>query len=289
MPAQVSAFKDAPIPAAAGIGLRAEHYRDLCAELPAVGWLEVHSENYFGAGGAPHHYLARLRRHYPLSFHGVGMSIGSADRPDAAHLARLKELIGEYSPGLVSEHLSWSSIDGEFINDLLPLPYTGESLRHLVEQVDFVQHTLGCKILLENASTYLQYEESEIPEWEFINSVAQKSGCGILLDVNNVFVNARNHGFDPFQYLERIDTRHVGEMHLAGHSVKNFGATEVRIDTHNREVSDDVWRLYGHALAHHGATPTLIEWDADLPPLAVLLGEAAAAQSMLEQHHARAA
>ena len=279
----------APIPASAGVGLRAEHYRDISEQLPPVGWLEVHSENYFGEGGVPHHYLTRLRADYPVSFHGVGMSIGTTDKLDTEHLNSLKDLIHRYQPGMVSEHLSWSSVDGRFYNDLLPLPYTEESLRHLADQVNYVQDFLNHRILIENASTYLEYTDSTIPEWEFINSLAEQTGCGILLDVNNVFVSARNHGFDPARYIRKINKHHVGEIHLAGHTVKTFGETEVRIDTHNCLVCDEVWELYGGALKRLGPRPTLLEWDTDLPPLEVLLREAATAQSMIEQQNARAA
>ena len=191
LPARVAA----PIPARAGIGLRAEHYREVVATRPAVGWFEVHSENYFGDGGAPHHYLEQVRRDYPLSLHGVGLSLGSADELNRTHLEKLKALIQRYEPGLVSDHLSWSSVDGRYLNDLLPLPYTGESLRHVAAHVSAAQDFLGREILIENPSSYLQYRHSDMGEAEFLAELSARSGCGILLDVNNIYVSASNHGF----------------------------------------------------------------------------------------------
>lgn len=278
-----------PIPARAGIGLRAEHYEAVLATLPPVGWLEVHSENYFGAGGKPLTYLERARAHYPLSLHGVGLSIGSTDPLDRRHLAQLKALIERFEPALVSEHLSWSSVGGRYFNDLLPLPYTEEALTHLIERVGQVQDTLGRQILIENPSSYLQYVDSVIPEWEFLVELAARSGCGVLLDVNNIYVSARNHGFDASAYLRAIPRRAVQEIHLAGFTINRFENAEILIDTHNRPIWPEVWALYRQAVARFGPMPTLIEWDTDLPELAVLVAEAHQADAILEERHARAA
>ncbi len=278
-----------PIPARAGIGLRAAHYRDVIEQQPAIGWLEVHSENYFGGGGKPLHYLETVRADYPLSLHGVGLSLGSTDPLNFGHLAQLKKLIRRVEPGLVSEHLSWSSVDWRYFNDLLPLPYTVESLAHVSERVARVQDYLGRQILVENISSYLQYAESTLPEAEFLAELARRSGCGILLDVNNVYVSACNHGFDAETYLANIPRERVQEMHLAGFTRKQFDDGEILIDTHNRPVAPDVWRLYETAVRRFGCVPTLIEWDSDLPALAVLLEEANKADTILEETHALAA
>jgi len=272
-----------PIPACAGIGLRAVHCREVLESLPATGWLEVHSENYFGKGGSPHAYLEALRAHYPLSLHGVGLSLGSADPLELGHLEKLLALIERYEPGLVSEHLSWGAIDGRHFNDLLPLPYTEEALDHVSGRVSEAQERLGRRILLENPSTYLRFTHSTIAEAEFLSELARRSGCGILLDVNNIYVSARNHGLDPYAYLRAVHPRDVEEIHLAGFTVKRFDTAELLIDTHSRPVDPEVWALYRAALEVLGPLPTLIEWDKDLPPLEILLGEAARAQSMLEE------
>jgi hypothetical protein len=273
----------APIPAAAGIGLRGPHCQELMASLPALGWLEVHSENYFGAGGPPHACLEALRPHYPLSLHGVGLSLGSVDPLDLDHLERLHALVRRYQPGLVSEHLSWGAVGGRHFHDLLPLPYTEEALDHCIERVERVQERLGRQILLENPSTYLRFVHSTIPEAEFLSQLARRSGCGILLDVNNLYVSARNHGFDAHAYVRDIRPEDVGEIHLAGFTHKRFPDGEILIDTHSRPVHPEVWSLYRAALARLGPRPTLIEWDSELPPLAVLLDEAARARAILEE------
>jgi uncharacterized protein (UPF0276 family) len=275
-----------PIPAKAGIGLRAQHYREVLERRPAVAWLEVHSENYFGDGGAPLYYLERIRAHYLLSLHGVGLSLGSTDPLNIGHLNKLKMLIERFEPALVSEHLSWSSIGGRHLNDLLPLPYTEEALAHMVARVAEVQERLGRQILVENPSTYLQYEFSVIPEQEFISELARRSGCGILLDVNNLYVSAVNHGFDAQNYLRAIPPELVQEVHLAGFTVNRFADGEILIDTHSRAVAAEVWTLYRQALRRLGPVPTLIEWDTDIPPLDVLLEEAHRADILLEERHA---
>lgn len=277
------------LPARAGIGLRAEHYDAVLDSRPSVGWLEVHSENYFGAGGKPLDYLERIRSHYPLSLHGVGLSIGSTDPLDRRHLAALKTLIRRFEPALVSEHLSWGSVGGRHFNDLLPLPYTEEALYHLVARVCQTQDVLGRQILIENPSSYLQYVASVIPEWEFLAELARISGCGVLLDVNNIYVSARNHGFDASAYLRAIPLPVVQEIHLAGFTVNRFDDGEILIDTHNQPVCPAVWALYRQAVQRFGPMPTLIEWDTDLPELAVLVAEAGRADAILEERHAQAA
>jgi len=270
-----------PLPLGAGIGLRSSHMQKLLDTRPALGWVEVHSENYFGHG-IPLAYLLRARELYPVSLHGVGMSVGSTDALDLAHLGDLKSLIDAVEPVLVSEHLSWGSVGGQHLNDLLPLPYTEEALDHVVARLAEVQDRLGRSILVENISSYLQLCDSSIPEWEFLAEVATRSGCGILLDVNNIYVSAVNHGFDPREYLRAIPTWAVQEIHLAGFTRNRFGDGEILVDTHSRRVAPAVWRLYAETLAGFGRRPTLIEWDSDLPPLSVLLDEAAKAQRLLE-------
>ena len=282
-------FNYQSIPAKAGIGLRAEHYQDVANAPGVVSWYEVHPENYFGLGGVPHHFLELIRRDHPVSFHGVGMSIGSVDKLDKGHLKRLKELIDYYQPGQVSEHLSWSSVNGTFFNDLLPIPYTEEALDHVCMKVDQVQHELGQQIIIENASTYLEFTESTIPEWDFTNELANRTQCGLLLDVNNVYVNACNHGFDAKTYLREVDPRYVKEIHLAGHTVKSVEQTEIRIDTHNQLVCDQVWELYQFTISRLGTTATLIEWDTDLPEFSVLLNEVSQAQLIMDQTCAKVA
>jgi uncharacterized protein len=269
--------------ALAGIGLRAPHYAEILRRRPALAFLEVHSENFFSAGGAPLAWLERFRGEYPLSLHGVGLSLGSADPLDERHLARLESLARRFEPLLVSEHLCWSSIGGRHANDLLPLPYTEESLSHVVRRLDAVQERLGRRILVENVSSYLQFAGSTIPEWEFVAEVARRSGCGVLLDVNNIWVSSVNHGFDARRYLAAIDPGSVGEIHLAGFERSG----DMLIDTHGARVCEDVWALYAAAIARMGGKPTLVEWDTDLPPLDVLLDEAARAGAILARAGAR--
>lgn len=277
-----SARARAPVPASAGIGLRSPHYREILEQRPTTAsWFEVHSENYFGRGGEPLFFLEKIREVYPISLHGVGMSLGSTDALDRPHLQRLKLLIDRIEPGLVSEHLSWSSFGGVFLNDLSPLPYTDETLGHLARRIDRVQGFLGRQILLENPSSYLEYLDSAYAESEFLSELSRRTGCGILLDVNNVYVSCRNHGRNALDYLRRIPPESVLEIHLAGHAVNRWAGGEIAIDTHDRPVCEDVWRLYEAALRLMGPKPVLIEWDADLPPLAVLLQEAVKAQALM--------
>jgi len=283
-----SKASDGSIPATAGIGLRAPHLAEFLDTRPALDWVEVHSENYFGSG-IPVTALMKVRRDYGVSLHGVGLSTGSTDPLNLAHIAGLKALIAQIEPGLVSEHLSWGSIGGAYLNDLLPLPYTDEALCHLVARVTEIQERLGRQILIENISSYLEFEGTEFPEWEFLAELARRSGCGILLDVNNIYVSACNHGFDPYAYLQAIPQGRVGEMHLAGFTRKRYDDGEILIDTHNQPVAGDVWKLYDAAIARFGATPTLIEWDSDLPPLAFLIAEAARAEAVMENRRVRVA
>jgi hypothetical protein len=262
--------------------------REILETRPALGWVEVHSENYFGRG-IPRHYLERIRDDYPVSLHGVGLSLGSTDAIDRRHLAALRELVAAIEPLFVSEHLSWSSVGGRHLNDLLPLPYTREALAHTADRVAEIQERLGRQILVENISSYLEFTQSAMPEWEFLAELANRSGCAVLLDVNNIYVSATNHGFDAYRYLQAIPVQAVREIHLAGFTRKTWDGGEILIDTHNRRVVPEVWRLYAAAVARFGGQPTLIEWDSDLPPLAVLLDEARQAQAIMESHHVRAA
>ena len=270
-------------PSRAGIGLRTPHYQSILASRPDVAFLEVHSENFFGDGGQPLKYLQRFREDYAVSTHGVGLSLGSTDALDREHLRKLKRLVDWIEPALISEHLCWVGVNGRFLNDLLPLPYTVESLDHVVSRVNEAQDYLRRDIMIENVSSYLAFTESTIPEWEFVREVSRRSGCKILLDVNNIYVNASNHDFDARIYLDAIPIGSVGEIHLAG--FEDTG--EVLIDTHGAAVSDDVWRLYEHAIARFGHVPTLIEWDTDIPALAVLLDEAQKANHILDKHAER--
>jgi uncharacterized protein (UPF0276 family) len=277
-----------PIPAnKAGIGLRAPHYRALLEVRPEIGFVEVHSENYFGEGGTPLYYLERAREHYPVSLHGVGLSLGSADPLNREHLRKLKALIARIDPFLVSEHLSWCSIDGNYLNDLLPLPYTDEAVAHAAARIREVQDVLGRRILIENLSSYVTYRHSTMPEWEFVSAVAETADCLILFDVNNIYVSGRNHGFNALRYLQAIPAARVREMHLAGHTVRRHPEGEILIDTHNARVCADVWALYAEAARRFGHLPTLIEWDSDLPELAVLVDEAARADAIMREHHDR--
>jgi len=248
-----------------------------------VAWLEVHTENYMG-GGAPLRYLEAIRRDYPLSLHGVGLSLGSAEGLDAAHLERVRRTVERLEPGLVSEHLSWSFVGGTYLADLLPLPMTEEALAVVCRHVEQVQACLKRRILVENPSTYLQFRHSTLPEWEFLARVAERTGCGILCDVNNICVSACNHGWDASAYLAALPPAAIGEIHLAGHAVRKLddGRT-LRIDDHGSRVAPEVWALYAEALARFGAVPTLIEWDTDVPPLEVLIDEAARAAAVLEE------
>ena len=270
------------IPARGGVGLKAEHYRTIVETLPDVGFFEVHAENYMGAGGPPHRYLSAIRERYPLSLHGVGLSIG-ADRPlDEDHLQRLKRLIERYRPGLFSEHLAWSSHDSSFLNDLLPVPYTAETLTRVIEHIDQVQNALRRQMLLENPSTYLAFAESTYSEIDFIAEVVRRTGCGLLLDVNNVYVASTNQEWDPIAYIEAYPLAHVQEIHIAGYTREaDDKGRPLLIDTHNRPVEEIVWSLYAHAVTLIGPVPTLIEWDADVPDWPTLKREADRAEAIM--------
>ncbi len=271
----------AAIPLRAGVGLKARHYREILETRPDVGWFEVHAENFMGEGGPPHHYLRRIRAHYALSLHSVGLSLGSAEPPCRQHLSRLKALIERYDPGFVSDHLSWSGLGGVHLNDLLPLPYSEESLAAVCRNVIAAQEFLARAILIENPSRYLDFEATAIPEPEFLNELARRSGCGILLDVNNVYVSAINLGFEPEAYIDHIDPLRVCEIHLAGHAEETLDGRRVLLDDHGSRVCDEVWQLYAYALERISAVPTLIEWDTKPPSLDVLLREAAAAERIM--------
>jgi uncharacterized protein (UPF0276 family) len=276
------------VPAAAGIGLRFQHHEAVLASRPDVAWLEVHTENYMG-GGPSINTLETIRRDYPISLHGVGLSLGSADGLDLAHLRLIREVVRRIEPGLVSEHLSWSSAGGTYLADLLPLPLTDEALEVFCRHVDQTQDFLQRQILVENPSSYLRYTHSTMAEWEFIATVARRTGCGILCDVNNIFVSACNHGWDASTYLAALPAGAIGEIHLAGHALKQLeGGRILRIDDHGSRVAAEVWSLYAHALRSFGPVPTLVEWDTNVPALEVLLSEAAQAEALLgsEARHA---
>lgn len=275
-----TAPKPLAVLAGVGVGLRTPHHPQFLSERPDVAWLEVHSENYFDDGPGMT-VLERIRCDYPISLHGVGLSLGSADPLDMTHLARLRHLVDRVAPQLVSEHLCWGAIGARHLNDLLPMPYSSEALTLICERIDATQNALGRTLLIENVSSYLRWQGDEYSEWDFIASMAQRTGCGLLVDVNNIYVSAINHGYDAHEYLAALPTASVGELHLAGHETQQ----NYLIDTHSRPVSEPVWDLYREALKIFGARPTLIEWDNDIPPLEVLLGEAAAARTILEQHH----
>ena len=259
-----------------GIGLRAPHVAELLERRPAIGWLEIHAENYMG-GGPAMRSLERLRADYPLSVHGVGLSLGSAEGVDGAHLERLARLVERLQPALVSEHLSWSVTGGAYLNHLLPLPYTDEALDVLCANVARAQDRLGRRLLVENPSGYLRFRDSIIAEPDFLNGLARRTGCGLLCDVNNVYVTCANLGGEATAWLDALDAAAVAEIHLAGHAVNDADGRTVLIDDHGSPVADPVWRLFEHALRRFGPTPTLIEWDTDIPALDVLLGEAAKA------------
>lgn len=270
------------LPLRAGVGLRPEHYREVLESAPDIGWFEVHPENYMGAGGPPHHYLSAIRERYPLSLHGVGLSIGGHGPLDEAHLARVAELAARYEVASVSEHLAWSSHDGQFANDLLPVPYTRESLAIICDHIDRFQDVCGRRILLENPSTYVAFQESTMTEIEFLDAIAKRTGCGLLLDVNNVFVSANNQKWSPRDYIDEFPHCHVGELHLGGHAPdSDVDGAPLLIDTHDREVAEAVWQLFRNTVATAGPVATLIEWDTDLPPWSVLYDEAMRAENIL--------
>ena len=252
---------------------------------PNIGFFEVHAENYMGDGGVPHRQLTEIRDNYPLSLHGVGLSIGGEDPLDIAHLERLSVLNKRYQPGLFSEHLAWSSHDGTYLNDLLPVPYDEATLNRVCDHVDQVQETIGRQMLLENPSTYVAFEHSTMSEIDFISAIAKRTGCALLLDVNNIYVSATNHQYSPEDYLDAFPVEHVQEVHLAGHAPdQDEAGRPLLIDAHDRKVADVVWTLYRRLIARIGPKPTLIEWDNDIPEWSVLMAEARIAVDIMQQH-----
>jgi uncharacterized protein len=269
-----------------GVGLKHEHADDALSGMHAIDFFEVHAENYMGDGGPPHHFLREVRSRYPLSLHGVGLSIGTAGRLDRAHLARLRRLVVHYEPCRFSEHLAWSTHEGRFLNDLLPLPYTTETLIRVCEHIDTVQEALRMRMLLENPATYVAFEDPTMSEIEFLRCVAARTGCGLLLDVNNVYVAATNHGFEPMAYIDAFPLQAVREIHLAGFAEdRDDDNARLLIDSHGTPVAGAVWTLYRRTIARTGPVPTLIEWDNDIPSFATLAQEAASARAILTNSH----
>jgi uncharacterized protein (UPF0276 family) len=271
-----------PIPLRAGVGLKAEHYEAILRSRPNIGWFEIHAENYMGDGGPPHHFLESIRDLYPISLHGVGLSIGGSGPLDKEHLQRLKALNERYRPGLFSEHLAWSSHEGVYFNDLLPVPYTEEAVARVGDHIDEVQDALGRRMLLENPSTYICFTDSTMSEIEFLERVVDRTGCGLLLDVNNVFVSATNQGYSPERYIDSFPLEQVGEIHLGGHAEDEDDQGEILlIDAHDRPVIDPVWALYERVIRKGGRRATLIEWDTDVPDWPDLFEEALRAERVL--------
>lgn len=270
----------APVSAIAGIGVKPIHYHDLLNIRPRLAFVEVHPENYMGLGGPPHAYLSAIAERYPLSFHGVGMSLGGIGPLDPDHLLHWRRLTDRYQPALVSEHLAWSNLDGVYFHDLLPIPYTAETLRTVCEHIDQMQTALGRPILLENPATYLGYADSSIEEAEFIVETARRSGCGLLLDINNVYVSTKNRSENAQAWLSRIPGNLVGEIHLAGHSAQEDGDLAILIDDHASPVCEDVWELYRETVMRIGPKPTLIEWDNEVPNVMTLCREAHHAEEL---------
>ena len=261
-----------------GLGLRPEHYRAVLEERPDLDWFEIISENYMVEGGRPLHFLDRIRAHYPMAMHGVSLSIGSCDPLDRGYLAALGRLADRVEPAWISDHLCWTGVDGRNLHDLLPLPCTEEAIAHVSRRVMQVQDVLRRQILLENVSSYVTCNDSRIPEWEFLSAIAEGADCHILLDVNNVYVSARNHAFDPLAYLDGVPAGRVRQIHLAGHSHRG----SLLVDTHDHPVPDPVWALYAEAIARLGPVSTMIERDDDIPPLDTLLAELARARALAE-------
>lgn len=276
------------LPAQPGVGFKPQHFAAIRQTRPDLGFFEVHAENYLGAGGAPHAMLGALRQDHALSIHGVGLSIGGPSL-DEAHLARVKALCDRYQPDSFSEHLAWSSHGAEYLNDLLPLPYTPRTLDRVCDHVDRVQEVLGRRLLLENPSTYEIFRQSEIPETAFMAEIARRTGCGLLLDVNNVFVSCVNHRNDPLAWLDAFPLDLVGEIHLGGHDQEDLPSGPLLIDAHGAEVAEPVWALYAEVLDRAGPLPTLIEWDTDVPEWPVLFAEAQRAQTLLADRRQHAA
>lgn len=270
------------LPNTPGVGYKPQHFQDILENAGSVEWLEIHAENYMGAGGRPIAQLKHLAERFAFSVHGVGLSIGGEGPLDQDHLARLKHLVGWLNPASFSEHLAWSTHDTAFLNDLLPLPYTEATLARVADHIDEVQDVVGKRMLLENPSSYLAFEESTLAETEFLRSVAKRTGCGLLLDVNNVFVSATNLGTDPRSYIDSFPLDLVGEIHLAGHDEdEDDHGAPLLIDSHGREVAEPVWALYEYTIQKAGPKPSLIEWDNDVPDWPELEAEAARASGIL--------
>jgi hypothetical protein len=285
-PAAVPLRFPAALGGVAGTSFKPEHLQAILASPAGCGFFEVHAENYMGAGGAPHRALEAIRRDHPLSLHGVCMSIGGPQPLDPAHLARFRSLVARYQPALVSEHLAWSTHETGFFNDLLPLPYTKATLDCVCDHIDQVQEAIRRPLLLENPSTYVSFRESTMSETDFIRGIVARTGCGLLLDINNVFVSATNHGYAALDYLADFPLSHVGEIHLAGHAEQADDDGEpLLIDSHDGPVADAVWKLFEIVVARRGGVPTLIEWDSRIPDWPVLQAEAAAAQAILDRVH----
>ena len=289
MPRATSGRSRHSLPARAGIGLRSPHFADFDAGRPDVAFLEVHTENYFHDGGREPRLLDRLRADYSLSLHGVGLALGSVAPLDGAHLRRVAAAVRRFEPAAVSEHACWGRTVAEHFNDLLPLPFTGEAVRHLAARVRDVQDALGRRILVENVSQYLRFRHSALGEGEFLAALVAESGCGLLLDVNNLYVNAVNVGLDALATIDSLPAGSIGEVHLAGHLRKEVDGQPLLVDDHGSRVPEPVWALYARVLQKFGPLPTLIEWDTNVPALSVLLEEAARADAMLEVRRAHAA
>jgi uncharacterized protein (UPF0276 family) len=278
------------LPQSAGVGYKAQHLNDILQDPTKIGWIEIHAENYMGDGGRPIAQLKHLREIFPVSCHGVGLSIGSETGLDPEHLKRLKKLVNWLEPAMFSEHLAWSTHDTEFLNDLLPVPYTQQVADRVVSHINQVQETVGRQMLLENPSTYVAFEQSDMSEVDFLTDVAKRSGCGLLLDINNVFVSATNQNYSPEDYVDAYPTEFVGEIHLGGHEEDSDDhGNALLIDSHSRAVVDPVWALYEYTLKKSGSRPTLIEWDNDIPTWDVLASEAEQANALLRLHQKVAA
>jgi len=276
------------LPDCVGVGFKPQHFEGIIEAPGALGFIEIHAENYMGAGGLPHAMLTRLRADYALSIHGVGLSIGGSGPLDREHLKRLKILCDRYEPESFSEHLAWSTHDDTYLNDLLPLPYTEETLRHIISHIDEVQSILNRQMLLENPSTYISFAESTIPEAEFLLAIAERTGCGLLLDINNVFVSSTNHALDPRAYLDQFPLQYIGEIHLGGHTEDaDEDGRMLLIDAHGSPTADPVWSLYAETIAKTGPIATLIEWDNDVPAWPLLRQETERAFSILEPTRAQ--
>jgi uncharacterized protein (UPF0276 family) len=283
-PQQSLRFPAYPIAGLAGTSLKHEHLPAIESDPRREGFFEVHAENYMGAGGTPHHILERIRRDYPVCLHGVCMSIGGSQPIDRLHLERFRSLVERYEPAVVSEHLAWSTHETTFFNDLLPLPYNASTLAHVAAHIEEVQEAIGRPILLENPSTYIAFSDATMTETDFIRGVVGRTGCGLLLDINNVFVSATNQGYSALDYIAAFPLEHVGEIHLAGHSEQTDDEGDpLLIDSHDRQVADSVWALFETVIERSGPIPTLIEWDSSIPAWPVLQAEALAAQRILDR------